>query len=156
MERDFTATEPNRLWVTDLTFVATWQGVAYVCFIVDAFSTITYARPNKAVLRRPLEPEQYTSICYGERLAELGATPSIGSIGASSGNALAETVNGLNKTELVYGPGQRPWKKIEEFELAILAWVHWFNTQRFHGYLNDVPPIENDEAHYAQPAPTGS
>ena len=99
---------------------------------------------------------QYTSIRYGERLAELGATPSIGSIGDSYDNALAETTNGLYKTELVYGPDQRPWRKIEDVELATLAWVPWFNTQRLHGYLNDVPPpIEYEEAHYAQPAPTG-
>ena len=179
VERDFTATEPNRLWVTDLTFVPTWQGVAYVCFIVDAFSrmivgwrvaghmrtvmvldALEMARWQRGTRLEGLVAHsdagsQFTSIRYGERLAELGATPSIGSIGDSYDNALAETVNGLYKTELVYGPGQRPWKKIEDVELATLAWVHWFNSQRLHGYLNDVPPIEYEEAHYAQLAPTG-
>ena len=179
VERNFTATEPNRLWVTDLTFVPTWQGVAYVCFIVDAFSRMIVgwrvaSNMGTAMVLDALEMarwqrgtrleglvahsdagSQYTSIRYGERLAELGATPSIGSIGDSYDNALAETVNGLYKTELVYGPGQRPWRKIEDVELATLSWVHWFNSQRLHGYLNDVPPIEYEEAHYAQLAPTG-
>jgi len=179
VERDFTATEPNRLWVTDLTFVPTWQGVAYVCFIVDAFSrmivgwrvaghmrtvmvldALEMARWQRGTRLEGLVAHsdagsQFTSIRYGERLAELGATPSIGSIGDSYDNALAETVNGLYKTELVYGPDQRPWKKIEDVELATLSWVHWYNTQRLHGYLDDVPPIEYEEAHYAQLAPTG-
>ena len=179
VERDFTASEPNRLWVTDLTFVPTWQGVAYVCFIVDAFSrmivgwrvaghmrtvmvldALEMARWQRGTRLEGLVAHsdagsQFTSIRYGERLAELGATPSIGSIGDSYDNALAETVNGLYKTELVYGPDQRPWKKIEDVELATLSWVHWYNTQRLHGYLDDVPPIEYEEAHYAQLAPTG-
>ena len=179
VERDFTATEPNRLWVTDLTFVPTWQGVAYVCFIVDAFSrmivgwrvaghmrtvmvldALEMARWQRGTRLKGLVAHsdagsQFTSIRYGERLAELGATPSIGSIGDRYDNALAETVNGLYKTELIYGPDQRPWKKIEDVELATLSWVHWFNTQRLHSYLDDVPPIEYEEAHYAQPAPTG-
>jgi len=179
VERDFTATEPNRLWVTDLTFVSTWQGVAYVCFIVDAFSRMIVGWRVAAHMRTVMVLDalemarwargaqleglvahsdagsQYTSIRYGERLAELGATPSIGSVGDSYDNALAETVNGLYKTELIYGPDQRPWKKIEDVELATLSWVHWFNTQRLHGYLDDVPPIEYEEAHYAQLAPTG-
>ncbi len=179
VERDFTATEPNRLWVTDLTFVPTWQGVAYVCFIVDAFSRMIVgwrvaSNMRTAMVLDALEMarwqrgtrleglvahsdagSQYTSIRYGERLGELGAIPSIGSIGDSYDNALAETVNGLYKTELVYGPDQGPWRKIEDVELATLAWVHWFNSQRLHGYLDDVPPVEYEEAHYAQLAPTG-
>ncbi len=179
VERDFTAAEPNRLWVTDLTFVSTWQGVAYVCFIVDAFSRMIVgwrvaAHMRTAMVLDALEMarwsrgtrleglvahsdagSQYTSIRYGERLAELGATPSIGSIGDSYDNALAETLNGLYKTELIYRPDQRPWKKIEDVELATLSWVHWYNTQRLHGYLNDAPPVEYEEAYYAQPAPTG-
>ena len=105
------------------------------------------------MLQRPLEPKQFTSIRYGERLAELGATPSIGSVGDSYDNALAETVNGLYKTELIYRPDQRPWKKIEDVELATLSWVHWFNTQRLHGYLDDVPPIEYERIHHDNPTP---
>jgi putative transposase len=86
---------------------------------------------------------------YGERLAELGAVPSIGSVGDSYDNALAETVIGLYKTECIRGPGQRPWRTVEDIELATLAWVHWHNSQRLHGYLNDVPPIEFEAAFYA-------
>ncbi len=179
VDRNFTADRPNRLWVTDLTFVPTWQGVAYVCFIVDAFSRMIVgwrvaSNMRTAMVLDALEMarwsrgtrleglvahsdagSQFTSIRYGERLAELGATPSIGSIGDSYDNALAETVNGLYKTELVYGPDQGPWRKIEDVELATLSWVHWFNSQRLHSYLDDVPPIEYEEAHYAQLAPTG-
>ena len=94
------------------------------------------------MLPRPLEPGQYTSIRYGERLEEIGAVPSIGSVGDSYDNALAETVNGLYKTELIYGPDQGPWRTVADVELATLGWVHWFNMQRLHGYLGDVPPAE--------------
>jgi putative transposase len=86
---------------------------------------------------------------YGERLAELGAILPIGSVGDSYDNALAETVNGLSKTELIRGPGQAPWKTIEEVELPTLGWVHWHNTERLHSCLGDVPPTEFEAAHYA-------
>jgi putative transposase len=86
---------------------------------------------------------------YGERLAEIDAVPSIGSVGDSY-DALAETVNGLYKAELIRGPGQGPWRTVEEVELATLGWVHWHNTQRLHGYLNDVPPAEFEAAYAAQ------
>lgn len=92
---------------------------------------------------------QFTSIRYGERLAEIGAVPSIGSIGDSFDNALAETVNGSYKAELIYGPARsRPWKTVEDVELATLGWVHWHNTTRLHGYLNDLPPAEFEAAFY--------
>ena len=180
VERDFTATVPNRLWVTDLTFVATWAGVAYVCLIVDAYSrrivgwrVASHMRANmvldalemarwargtylEGLVAHSDAGSQFTSIRYGERLAELGATPSIGSVGDSFDNALAETVIGLYKTELIYGPDQGPWRSIEDVELATLSWVHWYNTERLHGYLGDIPPIEYEEAHYAQTAPTGN
>jgi putative transposase len=94
------------------------------------------------VLLRSIEHGQFTSVRYGERLAELGARPSIGSVGDSYDNALAETVNGLYKAELIYGPDQGPWPGIEAVELAALGWVHWHNTDRLHGYLGDVPPAE--------------
>ena len=106
------------------------------------------------MLRQPIESGQFTSIRYGERLAELGAVPSIGSVGDSYDNALAETVNGLYKTELIRGPRQRPWKTIEDVELATLGWVHWHNTERLHGYLGDVPPTESETTHYAALAAT--
>jgi len=176
VDRDFTAQAPNRLWVTDLTFVSTWAGVAYVCFIVDAYSrkivgwrvaahmrtamvldALEMARWSRGTKLEGLVAHsdagsQFTSIRYGERLAELGAVPSIGSVGDSYDNTLAETVNGLYKTELIYGPGQGPWKTIEEVELATLGWVHWYNRERLHGYLEDVPPDEFETTHYAQQA----
>ena len=175
--RQFTASEPNQLWVTDLTFVATWAGVAYVCFIIDAFSrmivgwrvaghmrtpmvldAIEMARWNRGLHHSGLRchsdaGSQFTSIRYGERLAEIGATPSIGSVGDSYDNALAETVNGYYKAELIRGPArQGPWKTVEEVELATLGWVHWHNTQRLHGYLDDLPPVEFEQAHAARTA----
>jgi len=96
---------------------------------------------------------QFTSIRYGERLAEIGATPSIGTVGDSYDNALAETVNGYYKAELIRGPARTgPWKTVEEVELATLGWVHWHNTQRLHGYLGDLPPVEFEQLHAAQTA----
>jgi len=182
VDRDFSATAPNRLWVADLTYVRTWSGFVYVAFITDVFSRRIVGWHASRSLKTDLALHaleqaiwdrtqggaaleglvhhsdrgvQYLAIRYTERLAEIGARPSIGTIGDSYDNALAETVNGLYKTELVYGPDQRPWKKIEDVELATLSWVHWYNTQRLHGYLDDVPPIEYEEAHYAQLAPHG-
>jgi putative transposase len=174
VKREFTATAPNRLWVTDLTFVPTWAGVAYVCFIIDAFSrtivgwrrashmrtemvldAIEMARWSRGRHHEDLRchsdaGSQVTSIRYGERLAEIGATPSIGSVGDSYDNALAETVNGYYKTELVRGPARPgPWKTVEDLELATLGWVHWHNTQRLHGYLGDIPPAEYEQKFYA-------
>lgn len=102
------------------------------------------------MLHRPVEPGQFTSIRYGERLAEIGATPSIGTVGDSYDNALAETVNGYYKTELVRGPARPgPWKSVEDLELATLGWVHWHNTKRLHGYLGDIPPAELEQEFYA-------
>ena len=174
VKREFTATAPNRLWVTDLTFVPTWAGVAYVCFIIDVFSrmivgwrcashmrtemvldAIEMARWGRGAHHNDLRchsdaGSQFTSIRYGERLAEIGATPSIGTVGDSYDNALAETVNGYYKTELVRGPARPgPWKTVEDLELATLGWVHWHNTQRLHSYLGDVPPIEFEQRFYA-------
>lgn len=176
VKRQFRADEPNRLWVTDLTFVATWAGVAYVCFIVDAYSrmivgwrvaghmrtpmvldAIEMARWNRGLHHQGLRchsdaGSQFTSIRYGERLAEIGAVPSIGSVGDSFDNALAETVNGYYKAELIRGPARSgPWKSIEDVELATLGWVHWHNTQRLHGYLGDIPPAEFEADYYAAP-----
>jgi transposase InsO family protein len=173
VERNFTAAAPNQLWVTDLTYVATWAGTAYVCFIVDAYSraivgwrvasnmrtdmvldALEMARWSRGASLPGLRchsdaGSQFTSVRYGERLAELGAVPSIGSVGDSFDNALAETVNGLYKTELIRGPGRGPWKTIEDVELATLGWVHWHNTERLHGYLDDVAPAEFEAAFYA-------
>ena len=97
------------------------------------------------MLRRPVDFAQFTSIRYGERLAEIGA------VGDSYDNALAETVNGYYKAELIRGPARegRPWKTVEDVELATLSWVHWHNTSRLHGYLADVPPAEFEQSFYA-------
>ena len=174
VKRDFTAPAPNQLWVTDLTYVPTWAGVAYVCFITDAFSrmivgwrvasnmrttmvldAIEMARWSRGIMLPGLRchsdaGSQFTSIRYGERLAEIGALPSIGTVGDSFDNALAETVNGYYKSELIYGPARTgPWKTVEDVELATLSWVHWHNTARLHGYLNDLPPTEFEATFYA-------
>ena len=173
VERNFTATGPNQLWVTDLTYVPTWAGVAYVCFITDAFSrmivgwrvaghmrtemvldALEMARWQRGTRLEDLRchsdaGSQFTSIRYGERLDEIGARPSIGSVGDSYDNALAESVNALYKTELVRGPGRGPWKTIDDLELATLSWVHWHNTERLHSYLDDVPPAEFEAAYDA-------
>jgi len=149
--------------------------VAYVCFIIDAFSrmivgwrvaghmrtpmvldAIEMARWNRGLHHQGLRchsdaGSQFTSIRYGERLAEIGATPSIGTVGDSYDNALAETVNGYYKAELIRGPARTgPWKTVEEVELATLGWVHWHNTQRLHGYLGDLPPAEFEQLHARQ------
>jgi putative transposase len=174
VRRDFTATAPNQLWVTDLTYVPTWAGVAYVCFIIDAFSrmivgwrvaghmrtemvldAIEMARWSRGTRLQGLRchsdaGSQFTSLRYGERLAEIGAVPSIGTVADSYDNALAETVNGYYKAELIRGPARTgPWKCVQDVELATLSWVHWHNTARLHGYLADIPPAEYETAFYA-------
>jgi putative transposase len=174
VDRDFTADRPNRLWVTDLTYVPTWDGMGYVCFIIDVFSrkivgwrvashmrttmvldALEMARWSRGTRLEGLVAHsdagsQYTSIRYGERLTEIGAIPSVGSVGDSYDNALAESVNALYKTELIYGPDQGPWRTVEEVELATLMWVKWYNEQRIHGYLNNIPPAEYEDAYHAK------
>jgi putative transposase len=174
VRRDFTAAAPNALWVTDLTFVPTWAGVAYVCFITDVYSRMIVGWRVASHMRTTMVLDaiemarwsrgnalpglrchsdagsQFTSIRYGERLAEIGAVPSIGTVGDSFDNALAETVNGYYKSELIYGPTRTgPWKTVEDVELATLSWVHWHNTSRLHGYLADLPPAEFEAIFYA-------
>jgi putative transposase len=177
VDRQFTAERPNALWVTDLTYVPTWSGMAYVCFIVDAFSraivgwrvashmrtdmvldALEMARFHRGTRLDGLvchsdAGSQFTSVRWTERLAEVGAQPSIGSIADSFDNALAETTNGIYKTELIRRQG--PWRTVDDVELATLGWVHWFNTERLHGTLGDIPPAEFEAAHYAQPALAG-
>jgi putative transposase len=174
VERNFTAAAPNELWVTDLTYVPTWSGVAYVAFIVDVYSRMIVGWRVAAHMRTDMVLDalnmaawnrnvdlvglvahsdagsQFTSIRWTERVVEIGASPSIGSVGDSYDNALAETVNGYYKAELIYGPEQGPWKTVDEVELATLAWVHWRNTQRLHGYCGDVPPAEFEAAYAAR------
>jgi len=176
VDRQFHAEAPNRLWVTDLTQVATWQGVAYVCFIIDAFSrrivgwrvaanmktemvldSLEMARWQRGtrlpgLIAHSDAGSQYTSLRWTERLAEIGAVPSIGSIGDSYDNALAESVNSLYKAELIFGPDQGPWKTVQDVELATLGYVHWFNEERLHGYLDDIPPSEYEANYHAKQA----
>jgi putative transposase len=175
VNRNFKAAEPNQLWVTDLTYVPTRSGMAYVCFIVDAFSrrivgwrvatnmktdmvldAIEMARRSRGSRRlvglvaHADAGSQFTSVRFTERLEEIGARPSIGTVADSYDNALAETTNGLYKTECVYGPdAPRPWEDVDELELATLSWVHWFNEGRLHGHCRDVPPAEFEAAFYA-------
>ncbi|WP_245617689.1 IS3 family transposase [Nitriliruptor alkaliphilus] len=176
VDRQFIAERPNLLWVTDLTVVPTWGGAVYVCFITDAFSRMivgwrvaTHMRTDMVLdalemarWKRNSQLEglvchsdagsQFTSIRYGERLAELGAVPSIGSVGDSYDNALAEAVNSLYKTELIRRKG--PWRNVDDVELATLGWVHWFNHERLHSTLGDIPPVEFETATYSQRAET--
>jgi putative transposase len=169
VKRDFTAARPNQLWVVDLTYVATWSGFAYACFITDAFSrmivgwrvattmatdmvldALDMARWQRGTVLQGLvvhsdAGSQMTSIRYGERLVELGAVPSIGSVGDAYDNALAESINATYKTELVRGPGQGPWRTVDDVELATLPWVHWYNNERLHEHLDYVPPVEYEQ-----------
>lgn len=170
VNRRFVADRPNRLWVTDITYVATWAGFAYVCFITDAFSrmivgwrvathmrtemvldALEMARWKRGTTLEGLVSHsdaggQFTSIRYGEALGDLGALPSIGSVGDAFDNALAEATNGAYKTELIRGPRQGPWRTVDDVELATLSWVHWYNSERLHEYLGYVPPAEFEEA----------
>ena len=156
VQRDFSATEPNRLWVSDLTYVATWAGVAYVCFIVDAYSRRIVGWRVAAHMRTSmvLDALEMARASRATRLAGLVAHSDAGSQFTSVrwGERLAETVNGLYKTELIRGPDQGPWRSVADVELATLGWVHWHNTQRLHSHLGDLPPAEFEEAYSAQQA----
>ena len=169
VQRKFTATRPNQLWVADITFVATWRGVAYVAFVIDVFARCIvgwrvwnslrtdlvldaleqalYSRTGtKGLVHHSDRGSQYLSIRYGERLAEAGIESSVGSVGDSYDNALAETINGLYKTEVIRPRG--PWRHIDEVEYATLEWVDWFNNRRLLEPIGDVPPAEFEQAYY--------
>ena len=160
--REFSATRPNQLWVADITYVATWAGFVYVAFVIDVFArTIVgwrvssslrsdlaldaleqalHARPHgEELVHHSDRGTQYLSVRYTERLAEAGIERSVGSVGDSYDNALAETINGLYKTEVIRRCG--PWRTIEDVEFATLRWVHWFNHRRLLGPLGYVPPV---------------
>jgi len=174
VNRQFRADRPDALWVTDLTYVATRSGMAYMCFIVDAFSrrivgwrvasnmrtdmvldALEMARRSRGSRRlvglvtHSDAGSQFTSVRFTERLDEIGARPSIGTVADSYDNALAETTNGLYKAECVYGPDATGWDGVDELELATLSWVHWFNEDRLHGHCDDTPPAEFEAAFYA-------
>lgn len=172
VERNFTASEPNRLWVADLTYVSTWSGVAYVAFVTDVFSRYIVGWKVSTSLRAELALDalemaiwsrgsrdlsglvhhsdrgsQYLSIRYTERLADEQAVVSVGSRGDSYDNALAESVIGLFKTELVKKQGS--WRSFEQLELATARWVDWYNNRRLHTAIGDLPPAEFEAAYYA-------
>jgi transposase InsO family protein len=174
VDRDFTAEAPNQLWVSDLTYVATWSGFVYVGFVIDVYSrrivgwqASTSLRTDlaldaleQAIWARDLDSglvhhsdagSQYLSIRYTERLAEAGIEPSVGSVGDSYDNALAETVIGLYKTEVIRQRG--PWKHLDDVEYATLEWVDWFNTTRLFGPIGDIPPAEYETNHHRQDSP---
>ena len=172
VNRHFKAPAPNMLWLSDFTYVSTWQGFVYVAFVIDAFARrIVGWRASRTahagfVLdaldqalhdRRPVHRGglihhsdrgvQYVSIKYSERLAEAGIEPSVGSVGDSYDNALAETINGLYKAEVIHRRG--PWRNFETVEFATLEWVDWFNHRRLLEPIGNIPPAEAEERYYA-------
>ena len=171
VNRQFKADRPNQLWVSDFTYVSTWQGWLYVAFVIDVFarrivgwrvsSTMTtdfvldaleqalYARQGERdgqLVHHSDRGSQYVSIRYSERLDEAGIEPSVGSKGDSYDNALAETINGLYKAEVIHR--RAPWKSREAVELATLEWVAWFNNHRLMAALDYVPPAEFEANYY--------
>jgi len=173
VDRDFSATAPNRLWVADLTYVSTWPGVVYTAFVTDVFSRYIVGWKVSTTLRAELALDalemaiwsrgttdlrglvhhsdrgiQYLAIRYTERLADAGAVRSVGSRGDSYDNALAESVIGLYKTELIRKQG--PWRSFEQLELATARWVEWYNQRRLHTSIGDVPPAEFESTYYRE------
>jgi transposase InsO family protein len=167
--RDFTATRPNQLWVSDLTYVATWRGFVYVAFVIDVFARRIVGWRASSSLRTDLALDaleqaiydrqsaddlihhsdrgcQYVSIRYTERLAAAGIEPSVGSVGDSYDNALAECIIGLYKTEVIRRCG--PWRHLEAVEFATLEWVDWFNNRRLLEPIGNIPPAEYEEMYY--------
>ncbi|HWB38078.1 MAG TPA: IS3 family transposase [Rugosimonospora sp.] len=172
VQRHFHPAAPRRLWVADITYVATWSGFAYVAFITDTYSRRIVGWNVAATLKTEILPLQaldmaawtaggdlsglthhsdhgsnYMSIVYTDRIMQLGAIPSTGTVGDSYDNALAETVNGLFKTELIRRRG--PWRTVEQVELATLEWVWWWNNQRLHSELDYRTPVEAEADYYA-------
>ncbi|WP_407280852.1 IS3 family transposase [Aromatoleum evansii] len=173
VNRQFKADRPNQLWVSDFTYVSTWQGWLYVAFVIDVFARrivgwrvsssmhtdfvldaleqALYARqpsPEEALIHHSDRGSQYVSIRYSERLAEAGIEPSVGSKGDSYDNALAETINGLYKAEMIHR--RAPWKTKESVELATLEWVSWFNHHRLLEPIGYIPPAEAEANYYRQ------
>jgi len=171
VKRQFTATRPNQLWVADITFVATWSGFAYVAFVIDVFArcivgwrvarsmqtdlvldaleqALWSRTGTNGLVHHSDRGSQYLSIRYTERLAEAGIDSSVGSVGDSYDNALAETINGLYKTEVIRRRG--PWRTVEDVEYATLEWVDWFNQRRLLEPIGNVPPAELEMAYYRQ------
>jgi len=171
VKRQFHACRPNELWVADFTYVATWAGFVYVAFVIDVFARCIigwrvarsmraelvldaleqalYSRAGvEGVVHHSDRGSQYLSIRYSERLAEAGAQPSVGSIGDSYDNALAETIIGLYKTEVIHRRG--PWRSLDAVEYATLEWVDWFNHRRLLEPIGNMPPAEREALYYHQ------
>jgi len=171
VQRQFTATRPNQLWVADITYVATWAGFVYVAFVIDVFARRIVGWRVASTMRTDLvldaleqalwsrtgtqglihhsdRGSQYLSIRYSERLAEASIESSVGSRGDSYDNALAETINGLYKTEVIRRRG--PWRNVDAVEYATLEWVDWFNHRRLLEPIGNVPPAELEQAYYRQ------
>jgi transposase InsO family protein len=172
VKRIFHAPAPNMLWLSDFTYVSTWSGFVYVAFVIDAYARrivgwrvsrtahagfVLDALEQALHERRPVHRgglvhhsdrgSQYVSIRYTERLAEAGIEPSVGSVGDSYDNALAETINGLYKAELIHR--RAPWRSFEAVEFATLTWVDWFNNRRLLEPIGNIPPAEAEERYYA-------
>jgi transposase InsO family protein len=173
VQRQFKAPHPNALWVSDFTYVATWAGFVYVAFVIDAFarrivgwrvsrtahaSFVLDALEQALHDRQPIHGGglvhhsdrgvQYVSIKYTERLVEAGLVPSVGAVGDSYDNALAETINGLYKAEVIHRRG--PWRSLEAVEYATLEWVDWFNNRRLLEPIGNMPPAEAEMRYYTQ------
>ena len=171
VNREFRATAPNQLWVADITYIPTWRGFAYAAFVIDVFSRFIVGWRVSSSLRTDLaldaleqalhdravteglihhsdKGSQYLSIRYTERLQEAGIEGSVGSVGDSYDNALAETINGLYKTETIRPNG--PWRNVDEVEIATLNWVDWFNQRRLFGPIGYVPPVEFEDEYYSR------
>ena len=169
VNRQFVATRPNQLWVADITFCATWTGFVYVAFIIDVFARFIVGwrvsrslhtdlvldaleqalwarRDTNGLIHHSDRGSQYLSIRYTERLSEAKIEASVGSVGDSYDNALAETINGLYKTEVIRHRG--PWRNIDEVEFATLEWVDWFNNRRLLEPIGNIPPAEFEMAYY--------
>ena len=172
VNRQFRMPAPNMLWVSDFTYVATWKGFVYVAFVIDAYArrivgwrvsrtahagfvldaleqAVHERRPAKGIglVHHSDRGSQYLSIRYTERLAEAGIEPSVGSVGDSYDNALAETINGLFKAEVIHRRG--PWRSFEAVEFATLEWVDWFNNRRLLEPIGNIPPAEAEANFYA-------
>jgi len=169
VNRQFQASRPNQLWVADFTYVATWAGFVYVAFVIDVFARriigwrvarsmhtelvldaleqALWSRSDAAgVVHHSDRGSQYVSIRYSERLAEAGVEPSVGSVGDSYDNALAETIIGLFKTEVIHHRG--PWRHLEAVEYATLEWVDWFNHRRLLEPIGNIPPAEREATYH--------
>lgn len=173
VDRNFTVSAPNRLWVVDFTYVATWSGFVYTAFIIDAYArrivgwnasrrmdtnlvldalemALWQRNPDGGLVHHSDEGVQYLSIAYSERLEAAGIDASVGSIGDAYDNTLAETVNGLYKTEVIRHQG--PWKGLDDVEYATLCWVDWYNKERLFGTIGFVPPAELEAKYWESEA----